>query len=591
MVVGRRLVCAAMATTLAIAASGLLAVQSASAANAGKKPVITALTATPAKVTAVGGSTTISVTVQGATTCRVESLPGLLGGAGPVSCGAGNFTDPLLFPTNASAVTYLVIVTAKSPSGTVSSTIKVKVRAGAGGGMAGVRSTASDSDGSSALLAPNGAVECWGYDMNGQLGNGQVDTSGPLGSALPVQVAGVGGTGSLVGVASLLGVNSDGYCAVLDSSGVDCWGFGQAGGLGDGLFADSAVPVQVQDVAGDGGALSGVASLASDGLSTCAVLTSGAVDCWGYGPNGELGNGQFYASSPYGSAIPVQVEDVAADGGILSGVASLTGGQDGFCALLGSGGVDCWGATNSATPVPVPDVAGDGGTLSGASSLTSDSTGSYCVVLGAGGVDCWGAGKQGELGNGQFSNSSTPVVVQAVSGNGALAGVSSITSDEDGYCTLLATAGVDCWGNGTYGILGNGQYSNSATPVQVVGLSGAAGLLHRAASLTSDGNGFCVVLKGTVGAVACWGEGGDGALGSGQYYTSPGGSAVPVQVDGIAAMGSLSGVAGLSGGGDGYCALLATSEVDCWGYGPDGELGNGQYYSTPDGSDLPVEVL
>ena len=496
------------------------------------------------------------------------------------------------FPTSPSAVTYLVIVTAKGPGGSKSATIKVKVRAGGGGGMAGVASTASDADGSCALSAANGGVECWGYDMNGQLGNGQVDTSSPLGSATPVQVEGVGGAGTLTDVASLLGVNGEGYCALLDSSQVDCWGFGQAGGLGDGMFADSPVPLQVQDVAGDGGALSGVASLASDGLTICAVLTSGGVDCWGYGPNGELGNGQFYTASPFGSATPVQVADVPDDGGLLSGVSSLTGGQDGFCALLASGAVDCWGgATSAAVPVQVPDVSDDGGILSNVAALAGDSTGTYCAVLTSTAVDCWGHGDGGELGNGQDSSSASPVNVQAVDGNGALTGVSTLTSDEDGYCALLAAGAVDCWGNGTFGILGNGQFSSSATPVQVGGMLSAGGGLHRATSLTGDGNGFCVVLKGTAGEIACWGEGEDGALGSGQYYPGTGGSALPVQVLDVGGVGALTSVASLVGGGDGYCAVLRSSEVDCWGYAPDGELGNGQYYTSPNGSALPVEVL
>ena len=590
MAVRRRLVCAAMATMLAVVGSGLLAAQSAAAANGAKKPVITALTATPPKVTAVGGSTTISATVQGAASCKVEALPALLGGSGTLPCAAGTLTDALLFPTNALPITYLIIVTAKGPSGAASSaTIKVKVRAGAGGGLAGVQATASDAEGSCALLAPNGQVDCWGYDTNGQLGDGQLDTSSPFGSAIPAPVQGVNGTGTLVGVASLFGDNSDGYCALLDSSELDCWGFGQAGGLGDGQFADSALPVPVQDVSGDG-VLSGVASVTGDGLSTCALLTSGGVDCWGYGPNGELGNGEFYASSPFGSATPVQVSDTAGDGGLLSGVASLTGGQDGYCAMLADGGVDCWGDGTSALPVPVPDLAVDGGTLAGVSSLMSDSTGGYCAVLTTSGVDCWGTGTSGELGDGQFSSSGSPVQVEGVAGSGVLLGVSNVTSDQDGYCALLAAGGVDCWGNGTYGILGNGQFSNSATPVQVEGVSGS-GVLHKATSLTGDGNGFCVVQQSAPALISCWGEGGDGALGNGRYYAGAGGSATPVQVEGVGATGTLSGVASLMGAGDGYCAVLTTSQVDCWGYGPDGELGNGQYYSSPDGSAVPVEVL
>ena len=64
-------------------------------------------------------------------------------------------------------------------------------------------------------------------------------------------------------------------------------------------------------------------SIVSNGSSYCALLTSGGVDCWGYGRHGELGNGQFYTSGNYGSAIPVAVVSTSGSG-TLSGVASLT---------------------------------------------------------------------------------------------------------------------------------------------------------------------------------------------------------------------------------------------------------------------------
>jgi alpha-tubulin suppressor-like RCC1 family protein len=312
------------------------------------------------------------------------------------------------------------------------------------------------------------------------------------------------------------------------------------------------------------------------------------VDCWGYGPDGELGDGQFYSSSPFGSATPVQVVDV--DGsGALSGVSSVTGGEDGYCALLGSGAVDCWGGGTTATPVEMAGVGGNG-VLSDVSSVTSDATGGYCALLATGGVVCWGSGANGELGNGQFSDSATPVQVQAVSGNGALSAVSSMTSDQDGFCALLASGAVDCWGNGTYGILGDGQFSDSATPVQVEGIAGT-GLLHHVSGLTSDGNGFCAQLNSN--EVECWGAGPDGDLGNSKFYAGKAmGSATPVQVDGVSGVGVLSGVASVMGSGDGYCAQLASSEVDCWGAGDSGKLGNGQFYSTdPPGSATPVEVL
>ena len=60
-------------------------------------------------------------------------------------------------------------------------------------------------------------------------------------------------------------------------------------------------------------------SIVSNGSSYCALLTSGGVDCWGYGNDGELGNGQFYPSGNQGSAKPVAVVSTSGSG-TLSGV-------------------------------------------------------------------------------------------------------------------------------------------------------------------------------------------------------------------------------------------------------------------------------
>ena len=188
--------------------------------------------------------------------------------------------------------------------------------------------------------------------------------------------------------------------------------------------------------------------------TNCAVLTSGGVDCWGSDQFGQLGDG-VYTSAHHGSAFSVPVLGVG-DSGTLGGVASLTGdgqqrGASGFCALLTSGGVDCWGAgggdlgngttAKSAVPVQVLGVGGSG-TLGGVTSITSDGAESYCARLGAGGVDCWGAGGGG-LGNGTIASSAVPVQVLGVGGNSTLGGVASLTSGGYGYSALLATGGVD----------------------------------------------------------------------------------------------------------------------------------------------------
>jgi len=607
------LVCAAAAP--AVARARAVGISTTSKAH---KPVITGLVASPAIVTTVDGGSVISASVSNATSCSLSATPALLSGAGGVTCSDGTVSQLVMFPTNSSQKTaqkFKITLTAMGPGGRKAKKVKVKVQPGAGGGsgnggatLGGVSSLTSDGGGYCALLI-SGAVDCWGYGSDGDLGNGTFTNS-----TTPAQVTGVGGTGTLSGVSSLTSDGTDlrGYCALLISGAVDCWGYGSDGELGNGTFyttgnQGSATPVQVVGVGGTG-ILGGVSSLTSDEGGYCAVLISGGVDCWGVG--GDLGNGMDTSSD-----VPVQVSNIGGTG-TLSGVSSLSGGGGDYCALLTSGTVDCWGSgyfgqlgngtfystgnQGSATPVQVVGVGGSG-TLDGVSSLTSGGD-SYCALLTTESVDCWGEGGYGELGNAAIyqtgnQGSATPVQVVGVDG-GTLGGVSSLTSDHNGYCALLNSGAVDCWGFGLDGQLGNGTFNViSPFPVQVVGVGGT-GTLGGVSSLGSNGvssftsnESYCAVL--TSGAVDCWGYGYDGELGNGTFYTTGNqGSDTPVQVVGVGGSGTLGGGSSLMGSGENYCALLTSQTVDCWGEGGSGALGNGIFYTTsPYGSATPVEVV
>ena len=93
------------------------------------------------------------------------------------------------------------------------------------------------------------------------------------------------------------------------------------------------------------GALTGAQSLASAGNDTsfCALLTSGGVDCWGDDSLASLATGPPPAQAwEYPS--PVQVLGVGGRDVPLSGVTSLVGGNSDYCAVLNDGGnVVCWG--------------------------------------------------------------------------------------------------------------------------------------------------------------------------------------------------------------------------------------------------------
>jgi alpha-tubulin suppressor-like RCC1 family protein len=464
---------------------------------------------------------------------------------------------------------------------------------------AGVKQVVGDDEGYCALFT-SGRVDCWGYGLDGELGDGLFGES-----ATPVAVVGVGGTGTLTGVASL-GSDGKGICAVLTSGGVDCWGYGGDGELGDGSFAGSAVPVRVKGVGGSG-ILAGVSRLASfqgipSAASYCALLASGHVVCWGFGLYGQLGNGVFYTTGNDGSDVPVAVKGTGG-AGTLTGVASVdtmsSNAVTSYCAVLAGGGVDCWGNATygqlgngklypthqgSAVPVTVKG-AGGSGTLTGVSSL-ADGFNVFCAVLTSGGVDCWGSDASGQLGQGSLrGQTAVPLKVKGVGGSGTLTGVSSLTTqDTESYCALLTSGGVDCWGSGG----GGTRTGDSTVPVKVKGVGGS-GILAGVASLGSTSGIFpaetyCAVL--TSGGADCWGTGIDGQLGNGSFGGTSGGSTVPVKVKGAGGSGTLTGVVTVRGSltDANFCAIVTSGGVACWGYGQAGELGNG----TTINSDVPV---
>ena len=92
---------------------------------------------------------------------------------------------------------------------------------------------------------------------------------------------------------------------------------------------------------------------------------------------------------------------------------------------------------------------------------------SFCAVLTSGAVDCWGDNTFGELGNGSTTDSDVPVAT----GITTASAVAGSADDQDATaCALLASGGVDCWGSGEAGQLGNGASNDSEIPVSVSGL-------------------------------------------------------------------------------------------------------------------------
>jgi alpha-tubulin suppressor-like RCC1 family protein len=130
------------------------------------------------------------------------------------------------------------------------------------------------------------------------------------------------------GIHYAIGVAASGghACALLVTGAVDCWGNNAAGQLGDGTQTTRLVPVAVKGI-------SEALAVAVDPRGySCTALRSGAVYCWGHNPKDQLGDGR----QPEGSLLPVRALNI-------TDAVSVTTAMGHACALLATGGADCWG--------------------------------------------------------------------------------------------------------------------------------------------------------------------------------------------------------------------------------------------------------
>jgi alpha-tubulin suppressor-like RCC1 family protein len=299
-------------------------------------------------------------------------------------------------------------------------------------------------------------VLCWGFDYISHAN-----------SKVPVRVP---GAGPAVQVATGFHFT----CAVGVTGTIRCWGDGGYGQLGNGGTADSGPPLQVVGI-------EDAVSVSAGGFHACAVLRSGHVDCWGRNVNGALGNGSSVAFS----AVPVEVT------GISNAVAVSTADHfDETCALLATGGVDCWGSNGAGqlgngstldSPVPVP-VSG----IQDAHAIAAG--GSHaCAVLSAGRLVCWGEGR------------TRPAAV-------VIPPVSSVSVALGDTCAVLTNGEARCWGANRRGQTGSGRVGGVASsPRTVQGI-------HTAVAITTSFAHNCVLLVS--GGAACWGYNDYGDLGA-----------------------------------------------------------------------------
>jgi len=288
-------------------------------------------------------------------------------------------------------------------------------------------------------LRRGGSLVCWGYASFGQIGDGTMVASRPT----PRAVIDLAGPVSAVAGAALT------TCALLTTGEAQCWGESRHGQVGDGSIGLGVYRLTPSYVLG----LSAVSAISGGYMSACALRADRTVACWGANSFAELGDGTTTDRSTPVEAFP---------GALLAD--QIAAGIYHTCARHGSS-VSCWGrlsgtGTVSMTRVGVPGVS-DAAEIDAGADFD-------CVRRTSGTVSCWGTSASGELGTGAIGTSTSspavPVVGLADAIQLAISGAGSFA------CALRATGAVVCWGDNTYGQLGDGTMTDRAMPVTVLGL-------------------------------------------------------------------------------------------------------------------------
>lgn len=307
----------------------------------------------------------------------------------------------------------------------------------------------------------------------------------------PSGTATVPGAGS-IHLASIQGGGH--FCGLSVDSTAYCWGTNTYGQLGDGSRSDRANPVRVS------GSTHFVA-IAPAARTTCALDGGGRAYCWGQNDHAGLGIGTY-------SEDEVRLEPVRVSGDTRF---KALGGQSPQCAIAVENGVYCWGRLPGSFDPDYYSAPGD------------CKLAYYIFFTGA------------------------PCVVPT-----AVAAAEALVAQSGGSCGINALGEARCWGDGSYGQLGSGEFGYTVPSVPVAGgtrfRTMAVGVVHVCA-LDLDGAPWCwgSDLGGQLGD-----GGGDGAV------RIPIVSSTPVRSATAARFGELAA-------GAHTCALTQAREVYCWG--------------------------
>ena len=332
----------------------------------------------------------------------------------------------------------------------------------------------------SLALGSDGNVYAWGYNYNGQLGDG---TTSEQHAPVRVKTPDRKTYPDLPADFTYLQVSAGGnHSLALGSDGnAWAWGYNGSGQLGDGTSSGQSTPVRVKtpdrktypDLPADFTYLQ-VSAGASHSL---ALGSDGNVYAWGYNYNGQLGDGTTSEQHA-----PVRVKtpdrktypDLPADFTYLQvsagGDHSLAVGSDGYawawgCNYYGNLGNNTASGYSDTNPVPVRvrDPANPTDTSKGLQATQVSAGNHLSLAVGSdGNAYAWGWNYYGQLGNNSYSSSSVPARVRdPANPTDTSKGLQATQVSARGDHSLAVSSDGNAY---AWGYNGNGQLGNNSIP-------------------------------------------------------------------------------------------------------------------------------
>ncbi len=336
-------------------------------------------------------------------------------------------------------------------------------------------------------------IQCWGSNIQGQLGNGTLDDS-----LTGVWVSGISGT-----ITALTSGESH-NCALVDGA-VYCWGASLAMFPNNG--GTTPTPIAIP------GWGSGVTALAAGQFATCAII-DGGVQCMGDSRLNALGRISTAAAPDWVDVLPAG-----------SNVSRIDGARSTFCVSTRDNAVFCWGSNlfgnlargfTSASEASIrpmdplgglPQTSIAGLTASNAGTCVQNFVGTYCV---------------GDTSSGYLGTLSSGTYITTMALSNGLAGYGQLMGGYYHHCRLDGGV-LSCVGPRHY-MFADGVTSPGA------GITTLAPLTSLGTDVTSAAfskyNSFACAVKANE-QIVCWGSANyAGQLGHGDLLPS----AVPVTV-------------------------------------------------------------